>query len=86
MAVRRAHRLTIGYFSGSPLFTVGLKFIPASFGTWLLTTGVQFLALNSNLTYARARCTCPTRPSRATDSIIQVTRGVKSAYLAEVCG
>jgi hypothetical protein len=40
---------TFGYFSGGPLFTVGLKFIPASFGTWVLKAGVQFLVLNSNL-------------------------------------
>jgi hypothetical protein len=40
---------TFGYFSGGPLFTVGLKFIPAAFGTWLLKAGVQCLVLNSNL-------------------------------------
>jgi hypothetical protein len=40
---------TFGYFSGGPLFTVGLKFIPAAFGTWSLKAGVQFLVLNSNL-------------------------------------
>jgi hypothetical protein len=40
---------TFGYFSGGPLFTVGLKFIPTTFGTWLLKAGVQFLVLNSNL-------------------------------------
>jgi hypothetical protein len=40
---------TFGYFSGGPLFTLGLKFIPASFGTWALKAGVQFLVLNSNL-------------------------------------
>jgi hypothetical protein len=40
---------TFGYFSGGPLFTVGLKFIPAAFGTWALKAGVQFLVLNSNL-------------------------------------
>jgi hypothetical protein len=38
-----------GYFSGGPLFTVGLKFIPASFGNWSLKAGVQFLVLNTNL-------------------------------------
>jgi hypothetical protein len=40
---------TFGYFSGGPLFTAGLKFIPAAYGTWLLKAGVQFLVLNSNL-------------------------------------
>jgi hypothetical protein len=40
---------TFGYFSGGPLFTFGLKFIPASFGNWALKAGVQFLVLNSNL-------------------------------------
>jgi hypothetical protein len=40
---------TFGYFSGGPQFTFGLKFIPASFGTWALKAGVQFLVLNSNL-------------------------------------
>lgn len=40
---------TFGYFSGGPLFTLGLKFIPASFGNWALKAGVQFLVLNSNL-------------------------------------
>lgn len=40
---------TFGYFSGGPLFTFGLKFIPAAFGNWLLKAGVQFLVLNSNL-------------------------------------
>jgi hypothetical protein len=40
---------TFGYFSGGPLFTVGLKFIPASFGNWILKAGVQFLVLNTNL-------------------------------------
>jgi hypothetical protein len=40
---------TFGYFSGGPLFTVGLKFIPASFGDWSLKAGVQFLVLNTNL-------------------------------------
>jgi hypothetical protein len=40
---------TFGYFSGGPLFTFGLKFIPASFGNWLLKAGVQFLVLNTNL-------------------------------------
>ena len=40
---------TFGYFSGGPLFTVPLKFIPADFGSWSLRAGVQFLVLNSNL-------------------------------------
>jgi hypothetical protein len=40
---------TFGYFSGGPLFTVGLKFIPASFGNWSMKAGVQFLVLNTNL-------------------------------------
>jgi hypothetical protein len=40
---------TFGYFSGGPLFTFGLKFIPPAFGNWLLKAGVQFLVLNSNL-------------------------------------
>jgi hypothetical protein len=40
---------TFGYFSGGPLFTVGLKFIPAAFGNWSLKAGVQFLVLNTNL-------------------------------------
>jgi hypothetical protein len=40
---------TFGYFSGGPQFTVGLKFIPAAYGSWLLRAGVQFLVLNSNL-------------------------------------
>jgi hypothetical protein len=40
---------TFGYFSGGPLFTLGLKFIPPSYGNWALKAGVQFLVLNSNL-------------------------------------
>jgi hypothetical protein len=40
---------TFGYFSGGPLITLPLKFIPSSFGSWALKAGVQFLALNSNL-------------------------------------
>lgn len=40
---------TFGYFSGGPLITMPLKFIPASFGQWALKGGVQFLELNSNL-------------------------------------
>jgi hypothetical protein len=40
---------TFGYFSGGPLFTVPLKFIPAAYGDWSLRAGVQFLVLNSNL-------------------------------------
>jgi hypothetical protein len=40
---------TFGYFSGGPLFTVPLTFIPADFGSWALRAGVQFLVLNSNL-------------------------------------
>jgi hypothetical protein len=40
---------TFGYFSGGPLFTVPLKFIPADYGNWSLRAGVQFLVLNSNL-------------------------------------
>jgi hypothetical protein len=40
---------TFGYFSGGPLFTFGLKSIPAAYGTWSLKAGVQFLVLNSNL-------------------------------------
>jgi hypothetical protein len=44
-----AKNQTFGYFRGGPLFTLGLKFIPAAYGTWLLKAGVQFLVLNSNL-------------------------------------
>jgi hypothetical protein len=40
---------TFGYFSGGPLFTLGLKFIPPAYGSWALKAGVQFLVLNSNL-------------------------------------
>ena len=40
---------TFGYFSGGPLITMPLKFIPAAFGNWSLKGGVQFLVLNSNL-------------------------------------
>jgi hypothetical protein len=40
---------TWGYFSGGPLFTMPLKFVPADFGSWSLRAGVQFLFLNSNL-------------------------------------
>jgi hypothetical protein len=40
---------TWGYFSGGPLLTVPLKFIPAEFGNWALRAGVQLLVLNSNL-------------------------------------
>jgi hypothetical protein len=40
---------TFGYFSGGPLFTAPLKFIPADYGNWSLRAGVQFLVLNSNL-------------------------------------
>jgi hypothetical protein len=40
---------TFGYFSGGPLITLPLKFIPNTFGNWSLKAGVQFLALNSNL-------------------------------------
>lgn len=40
---------TFGYFSGGPLITMPLKFIPSSFGSWSLKGGVQFLVLNSNL-------------------------------------
>jgi hypothetical protein len=40
---------TFGYFSGGPQFTVGLKFIPAAYGSWVLKAGVQFLVLNSHL-------------------------------------
>src|SRR5262245_3493105 len=40
---------TFGYFSGGPLLSIPLKFIPASFGSWSLKAGVQFLVLNSNL-------------------------------------
>jgi hypothetical protein len=43
------HNQTFGYFSGGPLFTVPLKFIPADFGSWSLRAGVQLLVLNSNL-------------------------------------
>jgi hypothetical protein len=38
-----------GYFSGGPLFTAQLKFIPSTFGNWALRAGVQFLVLNTNL-------------------------------------
>jgi len=40
---------TFGYFSGGPLLSMPLKFIPASFGSWSIKAGVQFLVLNSNL-------------------------------------
>ena len=40
---------TFGYFSGGPLFTVPLKFIPTDFGSWSLRAGVQFLVLNTHL-------------------------------------
>ena len=40
---------TFGYFSGGPLFTTQLKFIPPEYGTWALKAGVQLLWLNSNL-------------------------------------
>ena len=40
---------TWGYFSGGPLVTVPLKFIPADFGSWSLRAGVQLFFLNSNL-------------------------------------
>ena len=40
---------TFGYFSGGPLITLPLKFIPDTFGNWSLKAGVQFLVLNSNL-------------------------------------
>lgn len=40
---------TWGYFSGGPLFTMPLKFVPADFGSWSMRAGVQFLFLNSNL-------------------------------------
>ena len=38
-----------GYFSGGPLFTAQLKFIPSTFGNWALRAGVQFLVLITNL-------------------------------------
>jgi hypothetical protein len=34
---------TFGFFSGGPLITVPLKFIPATFGNWTFKAGVQFL-------------------------------------------
>jgi hypothetical protein len=40
---------TFGYFSGGPLFTMPLKFIPAPYGSWSMKAGVQFLVLNTNL-------------------------------------
>ena len=40
---------TFGYFSGGPLFTVPLKFLPTDFGSWSLRAGVQLLVLNTNL-------------------------------------
>lgn len=40
---------TFGYFSGGPLVTVDLKFIPGMYGSWALKAGVQFLVLNSTL-------------------------------------
>jgi hypothetical protein len=40
---------TFGYFSGGPLFTVPLKFIPAEYGNWSLRAGVQLVVLNTNL-------------------------------------
>jgi hypothetical protein len=40
---------TFGFFSGGPLITLPLKFIPSTLGNWSLKAGVQFLVLNSNL-------------------------------------
>ena len=40
---------TFGYFSGGPLISMPLKFIPGTFGNWSIKAGVQFLVLNSNL-------------------------------------
>jgi hypothetical protein len=40
---------TFGYFSGGPLFTAQLKFIPPEYGNWALKAGVQLLVLNTNL-------------------------------------
>jgi hypothetical protein len=40
---------TFGFFSGGPLLTLPLKFIPNTLGNWSLKAGVQFLVLNSNL-------------------------------------
>jgi hypothetical protein len=40
---------TFGYFSGGPLFTAQLKFIPPEYGNWSLRAGVQLLWLNTNL-------------------------------------
>lgn len=40
---------TFGYFSGGPLFTAQLKFIPPAYGNWALKAGVQLLVLNTNL-------------------------------------
>lgn len=43
------HDQTFGYFSGGPVITLPLKFVPAPFGSWALKAGVRFLKLNSNL-------------------------------------
>jgi hypothetical protein len=40
---------TFGYFSGGPLFTLPMKFIPATYGNWAFRAGVQLLWLNTNL-------------------------------------
>jgi hypothetical protein len=40
---------TFGFFSGGPLITLPLKFIPNTLGNWSFKAGVQFLVLNSNL-------------------------------------
>ena len=38
---------TFGFFSGGPLITLPLKFIPNTLGNWSLKAGVQFLVLNT---------------------------------------
>ena len=50
---------TFGYFSGGPLISMPLKFIPASLGNWTLQGGVQFLALNSALATTNSRLLDP---------------------------
>ena len=40
---------TFGYFSGGPLLTAPLTFIPPAYGNWSLRAGVQLLWLNTNL-------------------------------------
>jgi hypothetical protein len=51
---------TFGYFSGGPLISMPLKFLPASLGNWTGQGGVQFLVLNSALA-AQRRDVIPNR-------------------------